>query len=190
MKESKRHPIITYITQVIFIGLIYLFYREQLNNKQADTFDNFVFRAFAGCLILVSLTLTVWTIFRRKKIKFWFGTTLLLALTIMTFRICYKAVYSLPYGQRFLIQNKSGLTLTNVKLISDTIISVADIKPNETVKAEYKNYLENTSIDLAVESLGYKDTVNLVSGLTNSVGYLFDVKVKFENNRYKVEVTN
>ena len=190
MKENKRHSIVTYFVQIVFIGLIYLFYKEQLKNKQADTFDNFVFRVFAGGLILVSLTLAIWTIVKRKKIKFWLGTVLLFVLTIATFRICYKAVYSLPYGQRFLIQNKTGVTLTNVKLISDTIISVRDIKPNETVKAEYKNYLENTSIDLAVESLGYKDTVNLVSGLTNSIGYLFEVKVKFENNKYKAEITN
>lgn len=95
----------------------------------------------------------------------------------------------MPYQQRFLLKNETGFTLTDVKLISDRTENVNTISPNETQKAVYKFYAENGSIDLACSFNGKRDTVTLISGLTNSIGYLFDVKIKLKDDKIKVEVT-
>ena len=189
MTMIKQQPYITYIVQTVFIGLIYWFHTSILNSKQVDNISNEIFGFVALSFLIISFILTVWTILRRKRITIWVGTVIVFAISIWTYRFCSDKIRLIPYHQRFLLKNETGFTLTDVKLISDRIENVNTILPSETQKAVYKFYAENSSVDLACSFNGKRDTVTLISGLTNSISYLFDVKIKLNDDKIKVEVT-
>jgi len=188
MTKIKQQPYITYIVQTVFIGLIYWFHKSILDSKQVDNISNEIFGFVALSFLIISFILTVWTIFKRKRLSIWLGTVIIFSISIWTYRFCSDQIRLMPYQQRFLLKNETGFPLTDVKLISDRIENVNTILPNETQKAIYKFYAENSSIDLACSFNGKRDTVTLISGLTNSIGYLFDVKIKLKEDKIKVEV--
>ena len=79
--------------------------------------------------------------------------------------------------------------MTNVKIIGDTVIQLGTLQPNQKAEATYKNYVENSSIDMTCNFGLRKDTVNLIAGLTNSIGYLNTVSIKVQNEKLKVDIS-
>jgi hypothetical protein len=97
-------------------------------------------------------------------------------------------IQDLPNQQRFVLKNDTPYPLKDLKVFGDTTIELGTLQPNQEVKATYRNYVENSSIDMTCGFRQQKDTVNLVAGLTNNIGYLNIVSIKVQNEKLKVDI--
>jgi hypothetical protein len=95
----------------------------------------------------------------------------------------------LPYQQRFILRNGTSYPLTDLEIIGDTVIRVGTLQPDQKTKVIYRNYMENSSIDMVCSYRQTKDTLNLAAGLTNSVGYVNKISIKFHDNKLKAVIT-
>ena len=88
----------------------------------------------------------------------------------------------MPYQFRFTLNNRTGTDLKDLRIVGNKELVLGDLKSEKTLKVAFKDYVENSSIDLICQlSDNNIDTLNLASGMTNSCGYHYNVDLKIEN---------
>jgi hypothetical protein len=188
MQERQlNQPWFTLLTQAFIAGVTFIFFRNIQQGTMVDTSDIFIYKFYGFFAIGLLAILTVWAVIERKKISQRVSSGLFLGLNIFLFFFCLNKIEELPYQQRFILRNDSAYPLTGLQIFGDTTIEVGTLQPNQKAKTTYKNYIENSSIDLTCYIGQTKDTVNLVAGLTNSIGYLNIISIKVENRKLKVD---
>ena len=184
-----KQPWFTLATLLIIGGLTFSFYISIKNSLQVDNIAIEIYKVYGFFVIGLASILTIWTIIKNKRFKFYFFAGLLFIMNIWIFFSGLNNIQDLPYQQRFVFKNDTSHSLTDLKVIGDTVISVGSLEPSQKVKVTYKNYLENTSIEMTCNFRQRNDTIILVAGRTNSIGYLNYVSIKAQNNKLKVDIT-
>ncbi len=88
----------------------------------------------------------------------------------------------MPYQFRFTLNNKTGIDLKDLKIVGNKELVLGDLKSENTLKVAFKDYVENSNIDLICQlSDNNIDTLNLASGMTNSYGYHYNVDLRIES---------
>jgi hypothetical protein len=188
MQERQlNQPWFTLLTQVFIACVTFIFFRNIQQRTMVDTSHIFIYQFYGFFAIGLLVVLTVWAIIKRKKISKTVLNGLFLVLNIFLFFFGLDKIQELPYQQRFILKNHTGYPLTELQIFGDTTIEVGTLQPNQKAKAIYNNYIENSSIDMTCYFGQTKDTVNLVAGLTNSIGYLNVVSITVENRKLKVD---
>jgi hypothetical protein len=188
MQERQlNQPWFTLVTQALIAAVTFIFFRNIEQRKMVDTSDIFIYQFYGVFAIGLLVVLTAWAIIERKKISQTILSGLFLVLNIFLFFFGLNKIEELPYQQRFILKNDSAYPLTGLKIFGDTTIEIGTLQPNQKAKATYNNYIENSSIELTCYIGQTKDTVNLVAGLTNSIGYLNVVSITIENLKLKVD---
>ena len=187
MQEKQLNQLCFTIPIQAFVpGVTFIFFRNIQQRTMVDTSDIFIYKFYGFFAIGLLVILTVWAIIGRKKISQTVLSGLFLVLNIFLFFFGLDKIKELPYQQRFILKNDTGYPLTELQIFGDTTIEVGTLQPNQKAKAIYNNYIENSSIDMTCYFEQTKDTVNLVAGLTNSIGYLNVVSITVENRKLKV----
>ena len=184
-----RQPWLTLLTQAFFAWVTIAFYRiiQKSNPVEHTTVD--IYEIYGFFVIALLLILTIWAAVHRKKVVQFMLCGLFLIANIWLYFFGLDKIQDLPYQQRFVLKNDTPYSLTNIKIIGDTVIELGTLQPNQKTKATYKNYIENSSIDMSCIFGNQKDTVNLVAGLTNSIGYLNNVSIRIQNDKLKVDIS-
>ena len=144
-----------------------------------------------GFLAIAFLTLaTGWPIIKRKMAPRYILFVVFLILNVSLYFFGLSKIQELPYQQRFVLKNNSAYALADLKIIGDTVIEVGTLQPRQQTKVTYRNYVESSSIDMTCNYGQAKDTLHLVSGLSNSVSYLHYVSIKVLGDKLKVDITH
>lgn len=184
-----NQPWFTLLTHAFIAWLTFHFFRNIQQSVQVDTGSIFNYQLYGFFAIGLLIILSVWTFKKRKPINQNILSGLFLVVNIFIFFFGLDKTQDLPSQQRFVLKNDTSYSLQNLKVIGDTVINIGTLEPNQEVKVTYKNYVENTSIDMACNFGQRIDTITLITGLTNSIGYLNSVSIKVQNNKLKADIT-
>jgi hypothetical protein len=188
MQERQfNQPWFTLLTQAFIAGATFVFFGNIQQRAMVDTSAIFIYQFYGFFAIGLLLILTVWSFIERKKISQNVLNGLFLVVNIFLFFFGLDKIQDLPYQQRFVLKNDTSYPLTEIQILGDTTIELGTLQPNQKAKATYNNYIENSSIDMTCYFGQKRDTVTLVAGLTNSIGYLNVVSITIENQKLKVD---
>jgi flagellar biosynthesis protein FliQ len=180
----------TLLTHAFIAWLTISFFRSIQQSNPVDNTTVYVYEIYGFIAIALLTVATGWIIIKMKKFAQNILSGLFLILNISVYFFGLTKVEDLPYEQRFVLKNNTAYPLTDLKIIGDTVIQVGTLQPNQQAKVTYSNYIENSSIDLACNYGQAKATLNLVAGLTNSIGYLHEVSIKVVNDKLNVDITH
>lgn len=184
-----RQPWLTILTHAFFAWVTITFYRSIQQSNEVDHATIDVYKVYGFFVVALLLVLTAWTVIKRRIFVQYILCGLFLAVNIWLYFTGLGKVEDLPYQQRFLLKNETPYPLTDIAIFGDTTIQIGTLHPNQITKVTYSNYTENSSIDMACNFAQSKDTLNLVAGLTNSIGYVNKVSIKLQDKKLKADIT-
>jgi hypothetical protein len=90
---------------------------------------------------------------------------------------------------RFIICNKTGLTLNKIEIQSHDIATFNNLLADKTTKL-CLNYWEGNNFNLITQFSDKVDTTYLPVGGTNSIGYIYNLDIKLKDNKIIAEIDN
>jgi hypothetical protein len=183
-----RQPWLTLLTHAFFAWVTISFYRSIQQSNQVDHAAVDVYKVYGFFAIALLVIISAWTAIKRKLLAQYFLSGLFLVVNVWLYFIGLNKVQDLPYQQRFILKNDTPYPLTGLTIFGDTTIQIGTLQPNQITTVTYSKYLENSSIDMACNFAQTKDTLSLVSGLTNSIGYMNKVSIKVKD-KLKADIT-
>lgn len=184
-----RQPWLTLLTHAFFALVTIAFYHSIQESNSVDHATVDIYEIYGFFVIGLLFILTMWAAVSRKKVVRYMLCGLFLIANVWLYFFGLDKIKNLPYQQRFVLKNDTPYTLTDLKIIGDTVIELGTLQPNQKTKATYENYVENSSIDMTCMFGQQKDTVNLVAGLTNSIGYFNIVSIKVQSDKLKADIS-
>jgi len=183
-QTDHKHPWQTITVGFIVLAITIAYYNSIINDHVIYYTTVDIFAMYAWTVIVVGSILTVWAYFKLRTFsKMWVLLFILFGNIAIVFY--FKGLLKpLPSQFRFTLTNKTKVDLTELLVVSNTVLRLSDLKQNETLNFKLRDYSENSDIELICKvDNTMLDTLKLAAGMTNSCGYYYDLDITLKDGR-------
>lgn len=177
-QTDHKHPWLTITVGLAVLAITIAYYSSIVNDHVIYYTTVDFFSMYGLIVILVGSVLTVWAYYKLRTLsKLWLLFFVLFG-NIATLLYFNSILKPLPSQFRFSLTNKTNVDLTELMVSGDKVLKIDNLKKNATLNFIFRDYSENSSIDLICKVDNKKiDTLNLAAGMTNSCGYYYDIDI-------------